>query len=383
MRNSIRLLFAGIAVFLCLVVLFMWAGRRSPSADEDKTKGDARQQHPTAAEAESSSVAATPAKEPGLAPAASDNLRQAQIAERTALFENLTRMPPERLWQDWLATKGQRGWQRRILEQALSNALAVRPQIGAAYDQMLDFLLSETESPDDQQRLAKVVSDGGTPECLGILLEALIARPDATITRDLVGWVSNMSLRSDGDAPAGEYLATAKAAWAHWMQDGSTPPRGAFDALAAATARIGTQDAVRFLMETATAGGMRIEDLEAAGSAASISAINVAGKVFSPESAPLLGEYLVSGRPGDTAFHWAGEALANMGSPLAVEQLVDWAKAAPSGCAEIAGLWLRLARDTDSRQKLLDFRRSGGLNTIVDTDVRQAVASAIATFEQR
>jgi|GEM_PF-5368595 len=381
MRNFNRLLIAGIAVCLTIAVLLVWTGRRAPSAAEGTPDVDAHER-PSPAGIRSASRAGVPASDKDKKPAGSENPRHAQITERTALYENLTRMPAERLWQDWLATKGQRGWQRRILEQALSNVLAGRPQVGTAYDQMLDFLLSETENPDDQQRLAKIVSDGGTPECLGILLEALIARPDATITLDLVNWVSIMSLRSDGDSAAGDYLATARAAWAHWMQEGSTPPRGAFDALAAVTARIGTQNAVRFLIETATAGAVRIEDLERAGSVASISAMNVAGKVFAPESAAFLGEYLAKGRPGDTTFHWTGEALANMGSPLAVEQLVKWATNAPGECAEIAGSWVQLARDTESRQRLVDFRRSGGLNRIANAEVRQALTAAIGTFDR-
>lgn len=156
----------------------------------------------------------------------------------------------------------------------------------------------------------------------------------------------------------------------------SVAPEGIFSALAGVLARSGDAQAIGFLQVEAVAAGRDLSRATAAEIAASLAALTAAREVRRETVVEQLGLTLGLGSSRDLSFIWAGEALANLGEPSALEALIQWSREAPDQCAPLAARWIAQARDTRSQRLLRSYYHSG-LGAYESAAVQRAVFAAV------
>lgn len=286
------------------------------------------------------------------------------------------------LWSAYL-NAGAAPTDRAILGKRLSLALRGGDAAGSeVYEEIRGVLAAAGGDAGVIMRIGRILSETDTTSALDILLSEITknaSNPD--IARQLLRFVAPMNSVLGHDSEANAMSRRALEYWTEFERTERGMP-GLFGALAGVIARGGTQEGIRFLQSRAEIAAGNLEGASNSQLEAALAALGATGSVRRVSAVPALRESLRANDPKQASFLWAGDALANLGDPLALQALIEWASGAPDACANVAGRWIGRARDSRSQEFLVSAFAGNG-PAFVSAAVRDSVLSAAAMVRER
>jgi len=249
-----------------------------------------------------------------------------------------------RVWKKLLETSQHQ--QIPIISGFLATSIRQHPD-ARVYDQINSLLAGTGLATENKALLLDLLSDIATPEALDILL-GLTATEKSSATYFLV----LLAIARMGDNRwGGEFHeALSPALELAWVNPDIHEP-ALVTTLASTLAKVGAPQGVDLLLQTLTDNdhSTQKQETERARQAAAFLAIP---QTRNPNAVPVLIEWFRNEGLGTPGFEVSGDALAAIGSPEAIQEIVAWARQSPDEGARNLGAWLSQIEDEHALQAM-------------------------------
>jgi len=257
--------------------------------------------------------------------------------------KNLHEQTPAQLWQYWKRLLNQSEFQQLpIIGALLAERLRQQPDPNV-YRNISDWLEKPTVSMEIKAILLDLLAEIATPDALRQLLGMAEQGAGSPLYIQVLQALSRIGdNRWDGRFHT-ELSPALEAAWS----DPDISDQAFFSAVAKAIAAVGAPEGIEQLLLTVSGNnkGKATEDINRIKQAIAFEAIP---EVRNPDAVDVLSTWFNQEPLGTPTFEVSGSALAEIGSPEATQQIVDWARDAPPEGARNLEDWLSKIDDADS-----------------------------------
>jgi len=276
-----------------------------------------------------------------------------------------------RLWQVWKKLSvASRHQQIPIVGTLLAKSLRQHPD-ARVYGQIDGFLAETGRSTENKALVIDLLSEIATPEALDILL-----RHTATGKSAATYFLALLAIARIGDNRwgGGFHEELSPVLESAWVNPESSEP-ALLTTLAATLAKVGAPEGVDLLLQTLTVNDNSKQKQET-GQARQEAAFLAVPQTRNPNAVPVLAEQFRNAYLGTPAFEVSGAALAAIGSPDAIEEIMVWAKQAPDEGARNLEAWLAQIEDDKALQAIAAVPAESFQSLEVQGVVKQFVMGA-------
>lgn len=256
---------------------------------------------------------------------------------------NLDHQTPAQLWQYWKMLLNRSEFQQiPIIGALLAERLRKHPD-PVVYQSIASLLLQPNVSVENKAIVLDLLSEIATPDSLGQLIDLAKQGEDFPLYILVLQAISRIGdNRWDGEFHE-ELSPTLEAAWSN----PENSDQAFLSAVGNAIAAVGAPEGVDQLLLTVS-GSDNGKVTEETNRIKQEVAFDVIPQVRNPDAVEVLSTWFGQEPLGTPAFEVSGNALAEIGSPSATQEIVDWAKDAPAEGARNLNDWLTKIDDDNS-----------------------------------
>jgi hypothetical protein len=260
-----------------------------------------------------------------------------------AVGDALRAQTPAQLWQRWEMLLIRSQFQQiPIIGAMLAESLRKHPD-PQIYQNIAHLLAQEDVSVENKAILLDLLGEIATPDSLSQLIGLAETQADSPLYISALQVISRIGdNRWDGRFHE-ELSPMLEAAWSN----PAINDLAFLNAIAKAIAVVGAPEGVNQLLRT-VAGRNAGKDTEEKGRAKQAVAFEAIPKVRNPDAVATLSEPFEQEPIGSAVFEASGDALAEIGSPAATQEILNWAQTAPPEGARRLQDWLPKIDDSDS-----------------------------------
>lgn len=257
--------------------------------------------------------------------------------------KSLYEQTPAQLWQYWRRLLNQSEFQQLpIIGALLAERLRKQPD-PEVYQNISDFLAKPNVSMEIKAILLDLLAEIATPDALRQLLSLAEQGTNSPLYIQVLQALSRIGdNRWDGRFHT-ELSQALETAWSN----PDNIDQAFLSAVGKAIAAVGSPEGVNQLLLTVS-GNNKDKATEETNRIKQAVAFEVIPEVRNPDAVDVLSTWFEQEPLGTPAFEVSGSALAEIGSPKATQEIVDWAQQAPAEGARNLEDWLSKIDDADS-----------------------------------
>jgi HEAT repeat protein len=322
MKRQNILVIGSLVVLLGLGVT-LWYTRKSSLVDSRVT--DQVNQLPSPAAAKAQTPVAPP--ESVSAPAASSGpalkFSEMGVSQRDAFMQEIKKKDLVSIFEIWLdAGRVERDlMKQRAITTFLGNELRNRPPGTAFYEQLRQFIMSDSNSLFERGLLLLALGETETKESQDLLIQVATTSLNLGIQRGAINAIQSLdSLWSQSHE---ELSPPLERVWAE------SEDQYLLNAAAIAMARVGAPSGIKLLSAAALDASAQSEIRKKA-------ALRALPEVLNPDAVPVLNNLLVNQPPTSETSRLASGILAEMNTAAAAKALVNWLQDVDATAAPLA-----------------------------------------------
>jgi hypothetical protein len=293
-----------------------------------------------------------------------------------AVGDNLRMQTPAQLWQRWEMLLIRSQFQQiPIIGAMLAESLRKNPD-PQIYQNIAHLLAQSDVSIENKAILLDLLGEIATPDSLSQLIGLAETEADSPLYISALQVISRIGdNRWDGRFHE-ELSPVLEAAWSN----SDANDLAFLNAIAKAIAVVGAPEGVNQLLRT-VAGRNPSKDTEEKSRAKQAAAFEAIPKIRNPDAVATLSEPFEQEPIGSPAFEASGDALAEIGSPAATQEILNWAQTAPPEGARRLEDWLPKIGDSESLALIAKSQQSSEFQStevaaVIDAAATQASSNA-------
>lgn len=296
---------------------------------------------------------------------------------------NLGQQTPAQLWQYWKMQLNRSEFQQiPIIGALLAEGLRKYPD-PKVYQGIAGLLLQPDVAVENKAIVLDLLSEIATPDSLSQLIDLARQGEDFPLYILVLQAISRIGdNRWDGEFHE-ELSPILEAAWS----DPENSDQAFLSAVGKAIATVGAPEGVDQLLLTVSGNGNG-KAAEETNRIKQEVAFDVIPQVRNPDAVEVLSTWFEQEALGTPAFEVSGDALAEIGSPSATQEIVDWAKDAPAEGARNLNDWLTKIDDNKSLKFIAEAQnlefQNPEIKAVIDTvaaDINASTAISAASLK--